>query len=288
MAVSRKSRVQVQTPRAGIDAAALARRELLALLSAAAGTRVAVYQPLVLVRPDAATDLLGDIRNVCLGSTSDGNAIADGRELGSMLATAEAHDRLDRLHARLLSKPFLLVRGVDRLASPHCQHLFARLLDAAAEAGTLVCVSLARTPVAAGLEAALESRLSAGMVLSLPAADRSLDRDAGMAPSRSIASLIRSTARHHGIAAEVLIGHGRQQCVVRIRSVAMYLARRLTIHSLEEIGKAFGGRQHTTVMRSVRSVDEWIRADHGFAQDVEKIVGELRAPRLRRRRHPAG
>ena len=213
---------------------------------------------------------------------------AEGLAKAGMTRIALALDEgTDRLGAQV---PGLTVPAtkVDRADLTKRAAISQRETMLARQSFALKQLVAASKHVAAGLEAALESRLSAGMVLSLPAADRSLDRDAGMVPSRSIASLIRSTARHHGIAAEVLIGHGRQQCVVRIRSVAMYLARRLTIHSLEEIGKAFGGRQHTTVMRSVRSVDEWIRADHGFAQDVEKIVGELRAPRLRRRRHPAG
>ncbi|MCE9631716.1 MAG: hypothetical protein K8S94_13495 [Planctomycetia bacterium] len=288
MAVSRTSRVQVRPSRVGIDAAALARRELLALLSLATGPRVAVHQPLVLVRPDAAADLLGDLRNACLESVADGTVVADGRELGITLAAADTHDRLDRVHARLLSKRFLLVRGVDRLATPRCQQLFAGLLDAAADTGTMVCVSLTRPPAAAGLETALESRLSAGMVLSLPMTAHGRDRDAVGMPSRSIASLIRTTARHHAIAVESLTGQGREQSVVRVRSVAMYLARRLTASSLEAIGSAFGGRQHTTVLRSVRSVEERMAADQGFAQDVEALTAELLKPRLRRRRRTAG
>lgn len=288
MAFSQKSSVQAGPSPGRTDAAALARRELLGLLSVPFGTRVAVHQPLVLVRPDAAAELLGDLHNLCRESAGDDVVAAEGRELGIALAAADTHDRLDRLHSRLLSKRFLLVRGVDRIASHRCQKLFASLLDAATDAGTMVCVSLARPPVAAGLETALESRLSAGLVLSLPPPDHGREQDACRLPSRSIASLIRFTARHHGIDPELLTGHGREQRVVRVRGVAMYLARRLTTSSLEEIGKAFGNRQHTTVLRSVRSVEERIRADQGFANDVETFVGQLRKPRPGRGRRTAG
>jgi chromosomal replication initiator protein len=51
----------------------------------------------------------------------------------------------------------------------------------------------------------------------------------------------------------------------------MYLAKQLTTRSLPEIGRKFGGRDHTTVMHAVKKVDELRKADAAFGEDVELL-----------------
>jgi chromosomal replication initiator protein len=51
----------------------------------------------------------------------------------------------------------------------------------------------------------------------------------------------------------------------------MYLAKQLTSRSLPEIGRKFGGRDHTTVMHAVKKVEELKAQDHSFAEDVELL-----------------
>ena len=51
----------------------------------------------------------------------------------------------------------------------------------------------------------------------------------------------------------------------------MYLAKQLTSRSLPEIGRKFGGRDHTTVMHAVRKVEELRSTDSGFNEDVELL-----------------
>jgi chromosomal replication initiator protein len=51
----------------------------------------------------------------------------------------------------------------------------------------------------------------------------------------------------------------------------MYLAKQLTSRSLPEIGRKFGGRDHTTVMHAVKKVEELKAADHNFSEDVELL-----------------
>ena len=63
----------------------------------------------------------------------------------------------------------------------------------------------------------------------------------------------------------------RSRCVTRLRQVAMYLAKLLTPRSLPEIGRKFGGRDHTTVMHAVRRVEELRASDASFAEDVELL-----------------
>jgi len=55
----------------------------------------------------------------------------------------------------------------------------------------------------------------------------------------------------------------------------MFLAKQLTARSLPEIGRKFGGRDHTTVMHAVRKVEELSNEDPSFAQDVEVIKRAL-------------
>ena len=69
----------------------------------------------------------------------------------------------------------------------------------------------------------------------------------------------------------------RSRSVARPRQVAMYLAKQLTSRSLPEIGRKFGGRDHTTVMHAVKKVDELKDIDSSFAEDVELLKRMLEA-----------
>jgi chromosomal replication initiator protein len=51
----------------------------------------------------------------------------------------------------------------------------------------------------------------------------------------------------------------------------MYLSKQLTSRSLPEIGRKFGGRDHTTVMHAVRKIEELRASDHGFAEDIDLL-----------------
>jgi chromosomal replication initiator protein len=63
----------------------------------------------------------------------------------------------------------------------------------------------------------------------------------------------------------------RARAVARPRQVAMYLAKQLTSRSLPEIGRKFGGRDHTTVMHAVKKVEQLSKSDAEFAEDVELL-----------------
>ena len=64
---------------------------------------------------------------------------------------------------------------------------------------------------------------------------------------------------------------GGRRDVTRVRQVAMYLAKQLTTRSLPEIGRKFGGRDHTTVMHAVRKVDELQTSDRSLQEDIELL-----------------
>ena len=65
--------------------------------------------------------------------------------------------------------------------------------------------------------------------------------------------------------------------VVRPRQIAMYLAKTLTLRSLPEIGRRFGGRDHTTVLHAVRKIESLIGQDTSLAAEIEAIKGQLQS-----------
>jgi chromosomal replication initiator protein len=82
-------------------------------------------------------------------------------------------------------------------------------------------------------------------------------------------------AEHFKIRVSDMSSARRSRVVARPRQVAMYLSKQLTSRSLPEIGRAFGGRDHTTVMHAVRKVEELVKLDTAFAEDVELLTRML-------------
>tara|TARA_Y100001001_G_C8012143_1_gene310113 strand:+ start:1808 stop:3235 length:1428 start_codon:yes stop_codon:yes gene_type:complete len=87
----------------------------------------------------------------------------------------------------------------------------------------------------------------------------------------TIDEIQRKVAEHYGIRMTDMHSARRARAVARPRQIAMYLCKRLTQRSLPEIGRKFGGRDHTTVMHAVRKVEELIDQDNGFADDVDVV-----------------
>ena len=93
----------------------------------------------------------------------------------------------------------------------------------------------------------------------------------------TIEEIQKRVAEHFNIRISDMHSARRARSVARPRQVAMYLAKQLTSRSLPEIGRKFGGRDHTTVMHAVRKVDELRERDAGFAEDVELLRRMLEA-----------
>lgn len=91
----------------------------------------------------------------------------------------------------------------------------------------------------------------------------------------TIDEIQRKVAEHYNIRLADMHSARRSRNVARPRQVAMFLAKQLTARSLPEIGRKFGGRDHTTVMHAVRKVEELAQEDVSFAQDVEIIKRAL-------------
>ncbi len=87
----------------------------------------------------------------------------------------------------------------------------------------------------------------------------------------SIEEIQRKVAEHYNVRLSDLIGPKRMRTIARPRQVAMYLAKQLTSRSLPEIGRRFGGRDHTTIMHGVRKVEELVATDSLLADDIQLL-----------------
>ncbi|WP_323768705.1 chromosomal replication initiator protein DnaA [Marinovum sp.] len=93
----------------------------------------------------------------------------------------------------------------------------------------------------------------------------------------TIEEIQRQVAEHYNIRMSELIGPKRLRVFARPRQVAMYLCKQLTSRSLPEIGRRFGGRDHTTVMHGVRRIEELKVQDGQIAEDLEMLRRTLEA-----------
>ncbi|RJL05769.1 chromosomal replication initiator protein DnaA [Paracoccus aestuarii] len=84
----------------------------------------------------------------------------------------------------------------------------------------------------------------------------------------SIDDIQRKVAEHYNIRLADMMGPKRARNVARPRQIAMYLSKQLTSRSLPEIGRRFGGRDHTTIMHGVRKIEELLAEDSSLVEDV--------------------
>jgi chromosomal replication initiator protein len=87
----------------------------------------------------------------------------------------------------------------------------------------------------------------------------------------TIDEIQRRVAEHFNVRLAEMTSDRRARIVARPRQVAMYLAKQLTTRSLPEIGRKFGGRDHTTVIHAVRKIEELMLTDPVLAEDVELL-----------------
>jgi chromosomal replication initiator protein len=90
-----------------------------------------------------------------------------------------------------------------------------------------------------------------------------------------IEDIQRIVARQYNVSRSDLLSSRRTANVVRPRQVAMYLAKVLTLRSLPEIGRRFGGRDHTTVLHAVRKIENLVGNDSSLAEEIEALKRQL-------------
>lgn len=86
----------------------------------------------------------------------------------------------------------------------------------------------------------------------------------------------KTVAEHYALKQADLISERRARAVARPRQVAMWLAKQITTRSLPDIGRRFGGRDHTTVLHAVRRIESLKAEDPAIARDVDVLLRKLR------------
>jgi chromosomal replication initiator protein len=91
----------------------------------------------------------------------------------------------------------------------------------------------------------------------------------------TIENIQKTVADYYKIKVADILSKRRSRSVARPRQVAMALAKELTNHSLPEIGNAFGGRDHTTVIHAVRKVVQLRNESHDIKEDYKNLIRTL-------------
>lgn len=87
----------------------------------------------------------------------------------------------------------------------------------------------------------------------------------------------RAVARKFGLTKAELLSERRDRMIVRPRQIAMYLCKRMTTRSLPEIGRRFGGMDHTTVIHAVRKIEALRQTDSALNEVVSELIATVQA-----------
>jgi chromosomal replication initiator protein len=91
-----------------------------------------------------------------------------------------------------------------------------------------------------------------------------------------IDDILRIVAKHYGVQRGDLLSSRRNQSIVRPRQIGMYLAKTLTSRSLPEIGRRFGGRDHTTVLHAIRKIEALKQQDGTLKDELDSLSRALK------------
>jgi chromosomal replication initiator protein len=123
---------------------------------------------------------------------------------------------------------------------------------------------------------AAQSRFGYGSV-SLPKVEDTIERFSQSRNSLTLEHIIRVTAEKFGFSEQDIKGKKRTARINQARQIAMYLCRELTECSLPQIGEAFGGRSHTTVLHGINKMEDELQYDRVLEQRILKVQRSLSA-----------
>jgi chromosomal replication initiator protein len=86
-----------------------------------------------------------------------------------------------------------------------------------------------------------------------------------------IEEIQKLVAVHYNVSRADILSSRRTATVVRPRQIAMFLSKVLTLRSLPEIGRRFGGRDHTTVLHAVRKIEGLTGSDKALCDEIELL-----------------
>ncbi len=213
------------------------------------------------------------------------NSLLDGRQQ-VIVAADRAPSELEGVDERLRSR---LAGGLTLEMGALDEELRAKILRTRVEAARAahprfdapddVIAYVARVVTANGrdLDGAVNRLLAhntlTGAPITVEMAETALrDLVRQVEPKRvKIEEIQRIVARHYQVSRADILSSRRTQTVVRPRQVAMYLAKQLTLRSLPEIGRRFGGRDHTTVLHAVRKIDDLVKTNSALSDEIELL-----------------
>jgi len=217
------------------------------------------------------------------------NALIDaGRQvvIASDRPPADLESLDDRVRSRLAGGLVVEIGSLGeelRLEILKCRIAAARLHHPGFEVPAPVLAFIAKSVTHNGrdLEGAVNRLLAhaklTGQPVTLEMAEREMrDLIRPAEPKRvRIEDIQRIVARQYNVSRADLLSSRRTANVVRPRQVAMYLSKVLTLRSLPEIGRRFGGRDHTTVLHAVRKIENLAGHDTAFAEEIEALKRQL-------------
>ena len=188
----------------------------------------------------------------------------------------------DRVRSRLAGGLVVEMGALDedlRLKILETRLAAARLHHAGFDVPPPVLTFIAKTITHNGrdLDGALNRLLAhnklSGQAITMEMAERAVrDLVRPQEPKRvKIEDIQRTVARQYNVSRADLLSSRRTANVVRPRQIAMYLAKTLTLRSLPEIGRRFGGRDHTTVLHAVRKIEGLVDTDTTLAEEIELL-----------------
>jgi len=187
----------------------------------------------------------------------------------------------------------ILIDRIDLAGKREDDHLLlGRLIDAILDTPTLLSVTLPGHPATLDLHPAVESRLAAGLLIPLgysaeptrAVATRVVESKAASlgrkcigkpVPPPTIRRILSTVARYYDITTNDITSGSQRRCHVRPRSLAIHCAHLLTELSSHAIGKAIGGRDHSTVLHSLKVTMKLLRQDAGYAGDLKSVLDQL-------------
>ena len=194
---------------------------------------------------------------------------------------AELESLEPRVRSRLNGGVALEMSAPDytmRLGMLKLRHASAKAEDPSIDISEEIIAHIARTVTGSGreLEGAFNQllfRQSFEPQLTLERIDEILGHiyRTGEPKRVRIEDIQRIVARHYNVSKTELLSNRRTRTIVKPRQIAMYLAKVMTPRSLPEIGRRFGGRDHTTVLHAVRKIEGLSGNDNTLAQELELL-----------------
>lgn len=197
-------------------------------------------------------------------------------------APAELEGLEERVQSRLAGGLVVEIGALDealRIKIIESRIAAAKLLHPGFDVSAEIIQHVARMIVTNGrdLEGAVNRLLAratlTGGALDVPSAEEAIrDLVRHREPKRvKIEDIQRLVANHYNVSRADILSSRRTATVVRPRQIAMYLAKSLTLRSLPEIGRRFGGRDHTTVLHAVRKIEGMVAKDTELATEIDHL-----------------